>query len=847
MKGFNQDCSMVMSKAYEFASKSGGLVGTEHIVCGMLSVDCPARKMLEEFNLNKNNISQFVKLDMKAVDAVTLSNRSRNAIYRASEICAEMGEVQICSDILLIAIVEDSSSFATKGLVAMGVDIDKLKEMVSYGNIKRVLSMAKNSESSQADEPKDESIESLGCDMTQKAKENKLDPVIGRSQEIDRIIQILSRRTKNNPVLIGEPGVGKSAIVEGLAQAIVKGEVPEMLKGKRVFSLDIASLLAGTKYRGEMEERLKKAIDSFKKDGKTILFIDEIHTIVGAGSAGEGNIDVANILKPQLARGELQTIGATTIEEYRKYIEKDSALERRFQPIMVQPPSVEDTKIILKGLREKYEQHHGVTISDEAISSAAELSDRYISDRFLPDKAIDLIDEAASRKRIGASLAPKEIKDIEEEITKLQLQKKHAQKQEDYLQCNELKKKIDELNDKLNESKKSWNNTKNSVDLIINEEDIAIIVSSWTGVPVVKLTQTESQKLINLESILHKRVIGQEEAVKAISKAVRRARVGIKDPNRPIGSFIFLGATGVGKTELSKALAEAMFGDENLMIRIDMSEYMDKISVSKLIGSAPGYVGYDEGGQLTEKVRRKPYSVVLFDEIEKAHPEVFNILLQILEDGRLTDSHGRVVSFKNTIIIMTSNIGAGEIKSTKLGFGNNEQVYEDMKDKQMQALKKSMKPEFINRIDDIVIFRSLVKEDMGAICDLMINSLIKRLEQKQIFIEINQEARQFIVENGFNAEYGARPLRRAVQKYIEDEISEQILLENFAIGDKVVAKVENDKIVFNLKGKENSDKEKAKLENESEENSIKDKEVQESINKENSIKEEVNKENEKQD
>ncbi|MEG1608828.1 MAG: AAA family ATPase, partial [Clostridia bacterium] len=601
-----------------------------------------------------------------------------------------------------------------------------------------------------------------------------------------RIIQILSRRTKNNPVLIGEPGVGKSAIVEGLAQAIVKGEVPEMLKNKKIFSLDMASLMAGTKYRGEMEEKLKKTIDTIKNSGDTILFIDEIHTIVGAGASGEGNMDVANILKPQLARGELQTVGATTLEEYRKYIEKDSALERRFQPIIVEPPSVEDTVCILKGLREKYEQHHGVTITDEAVEAAAVMSDRYIADRFLPDKAIDLIDEASSRKKIGNSVAPKDIKELEDKLARLNVEKKDALKREDFLHCDEIKKSIDQLTTQIVDKKKVWKQNQGEKDLSVTEEDIAQIVSSWTGVPVVKLTQSESEKLLHLEDSLKKRVVGQDEAVTAISKAVRRARAGIKDPNRPIGSFIFLGSTGVGKTELCKALAEVMFGDENLMLRFDMSEYMEKINVSKLIGSAPGYVGYDEGGQLTEKVRRKSYSVVLFDEIEKAHPDVFNILLQILEDGRLTDSHGRTVSFKNTIIIMTSNIGASDIKAMpKLGFGAGaeaEEAYESMKEKQMEALKRTMKPEFINRIDDIIMFRSLAKEDMSAIADLMIGSLTKRLEGRDIKIAVTEKAKQFIIDKGFNAEYGARPLRRAVQKLVEDQLSEEILKGNFAIG-----------------------------------------------------------------
>ncbi len=807
MQGFNKECSTVMEKAYELAKNSGGLVGTEHIICGMLACpDSNAGKLLTASGATKQHINNFLQ-KTEQQDRVVLSNRSKNAIYNAGQIALKSGKKEISSDILLFAILYDQDSYAVRGLLSLGVDVDQLRESIVEKLAKSNSFDSFSSSDDQFDEDEQPSssadgLESLGCDLTKKAQDNKLDPVIGRTNEVDRIIQILSRRTKNNPVLIGEPGVGKSAIVEGLAQAIVKGEVPEMLKGKRVFSLDMASLLAGTKYRGEMEERLKKAIETLKKDGNTILFIDEIHQIVGAGSSGEGAMDVANILKPQLARGELQTIGATTLDEYRKYIEKDSALERRFQPIMVDAPSVEDTILILKGLREKYEQHHGVTIQDDAIEAAAVMSDRYISDRFLPDKAIDLIDEAASKKRIGASLMPKEVKKLEEDINRLEIEKKDAQKQEDYLKCQELKDQIEKIKKDLEEQKKNWKSNQVKQDLSIGESEIAEIVSSWTGVPVVKLTQTESEKLLNLEEILHKRVIGQDEAVSAVAKAVRRARVGIKDPNRPIGSFIFLGPTGVGKTELSKALAEAMFGDENLMIRIDMSEYMDKMNVSKLIGSAPGYVGYDEGGQLTEKVRRKPYSVVLFDEIEKAHPEVFNILLQILEDGRLTDSHGRTVSFKNTIIIMTSNIGANEIKSQKLGFGANAQDdYENMKDKQMEALKRAMKPEFINRIDDIIIFRALQKEDMMQIANLMIDNLIVRLKERDINISVSDSAKQYIIDKGYNAEYGARPLRRAIQKYIEDELSEQILKENFAIGDNVQVELQDDKLVFSKKEK----------------------------------------------
>ncbi|MFA9423664.1 MAG: ATP-dependent Clp protease ATP-binding subunit, partial [Sedimentibacter sp.] len=652
----------------------------------------------------------------------------------------------------------------------------------------------------QPENSKTKTIDKYGIDLNKWAKEGKLDPVIGREDVIERVIQILSRRTKNNPCLIGEPGVGKTAIAEGLAQEIIKGNVPETLKGKRVVTLDMASMVAGAKYRGEFEERLKSAIDEIKADGNIILFIDELHTIIGAGAA-EGAIDASNILKPTLARGELQIVGATTLDEYKKHIEKDAALERRFQPITVAEPSVEDTIKILKGLRDKYEAHHKVTITNEAIEAAAKLSQRYVSDRFLPDKAIDLIDEAASRTRLKASTAPKGLRDIEGKIKEIKNEKKAAIDNQDFEKAASLRDEEKSLTEKLDKQKKIWT-TKNSKDASIGNEEIAEVISQWTGIPVKKLQGEESHKLLNMEDTLHKRVIGQEPAVEALSKAIRRSRVGLKDPKKPIGSFIFLGPTGVGKTELSKALAESIFGDENSIIRVDMSEYMEKHSVSKLVGSPPGYVGFDDGGQLTEKIRRKPYSVVLFDEIEKAHPDVFNILLQILDDGRLTDAKGRTVDFKNTVIIMTSNVGASTIKKQRtLGFASistNEEKdeYEKMKDNVMAELKQTFKPEFLNRIDEIIVFHSLNKEHIKQIVSLMIDNLSKRLEQLNIKIELDEKAKDFLADEGFDPMYGARPLQREIRRKIEDKLSEELLKGTVKKSDTIKITSDGKELIF---------------------------------------------------
>ena len=624
--------------------------------------------------------------------------------------------------------------------------------------------------------------------------------MIGRRNEIEKVIQILSRRTKNNPVLIGEPGVGKSAVVEGLAQAIVSGEVPELLRGKTVFSLNLTGLLAGARYRGDFEERLKNVMDSIIRNKDIILFIDEIHMIVGAGASSDGNMDASNILKPMLARGELQTVGATTLEEYRKYIEKDSALERRFTPVTVDQPSVEDTIVILTGLKDKYEAHHNVVITDEAIEAAAKLSDRYITDRFLPDKAIDLIDEAASRERLRSYNGPTGLHDMQDRLSRLTIERAKAAKWKDYDRAAELSREIDSLNEKIDALEQEWNSKRNATHLSIGMEEIAEIVSGWTGVPVLKLTEAESEKLLHLEDELHERIVGQDEAVTAVSKAIRRARAGLKDPSRPIGSFIFVGPTGVGKTDLSKALAESLFGDERLMVRLDMSEYMEKYSVSKLIGAPPGYVGYDDSqGALTEHIRRKPYSVVLFDEIEKAHPDVFNILLQILDDGRLTDNKGRVVSFKNTVIILTSNVGAHEVKEvSSLGFREEEEnsEYRDMKERIEDALKAKFRPEFLNRLDDVIVFHKITKEDAAKICEKIIGSLQKRLKEKGINIKVSARARSKLVEEGYSEEFGARPLKRVIRKLVEDRLSEEILQGKITAGGTVIVDEDGGALTF---------------------------------------------------
>ncbi len=795
-------------------------IGSEQIVYAMLLVDdSTAYRILTSSGVTADAFKRFL---LKSVDRRCNINgftpRTKHMLERAQDLAFDSNPDALTgTEHLLHAVLESPDCLAVTIFKALGVSLpalaarvelatsgDGMEEEGDADEIKNLFTnpfgghtMGKEDRKSN-DSALDESILQYGTDLTVKAKEGKIDPVIGRKKEIDKIIQVLSRRTKNNPVLIGEPGVGKSAVVEGLAQAIVKNEVPDLLKGKTVFSLDLASMVAGAKYRGDFEERLKNAINTIKDNGNVILFIDEIHLLVGAGASAEGKMDAANILKPMLARGELQTVGATTLDEYRRYIEKDAALERRFTPVQVEEPSVSDTVEILRGLRDKYEAHHKVVISDEAIIAAATLSDRYITDRFLPDKAIDLIDEAASRARLDSYNAPEELNGLEEELKRLVQEKNKAARGEDYDRAKLLVNEINCTQEKINDLKREWKGGQSAP--TIGGDDVAEIVSGWTGVPVVKLTEQESEKLLHLEENLHKRIIGQDEAVSAVARAIRRARAGLNESGKPIGSFIFVGPTGVGKTDLAKALAENMFGDEKLLIRLDMSEYMEKHSVSKLIGAPPGYVGYEDnsGGQLTEKVRRKPYSVVLFDEVEKAHPDVFNILLQILDDGRLSDSKGRVVNFKNTIIILTSNVGAGQIKKMSgLGFSSSDSDgYDSMKDAIDEALKEQFRPEFLNRLDDVIVFRKLTKEEAGKICYKLIDGLRERLSFKNISIEIAPEAMDKLIEEGYSEEYGARPMKRTVQRRIEDRLSDEILAGHVLAGEQVTVEVKDGELTF---------------------------------------------------
>ena len=795
---FSRNVNQVIELATALAKRFGcRYIGSEHILFGLLNVqDGRAAAILREAEIDSDRYLYYFR---KTIDSTIIipgnmfTPRTKRLFENAVDISLKSHSGFVGTEHLLLALLLDTESVAVTILRAMHVDVAEMaEELAQYllfesdeedeepdEDLKATDSFMKKDEKRSdktGEEPSE--LSKYGVNLNKKAQEGKLDPVIGRKKEIDRVIQILSRRTKNNPVLIGEPGVGKSAVIEGLAQAIVKGAVPELLADKIVFSLDLASMIAGSRFRGDFEERLKKTVQAVKDDGNVILFIDEIHNIVGAGSTGEGNMDAANILKPMLSRGELQTIGATTIDEYRKYIEKDAALERRFQPVMVDAPSTEETVEILKGLRDKYESHHGVSIPDDAIIAGVTLSDRYITDRFLPDKAIDLIDEAASRVRLDSYNSPAEARQKEKELSTLVAEKNEAKRRDDLERALRINKEIERVTRELDDIRaKAEKNTVNREKLRLTPDDVAKVVSNWTGVPVVKLTETEAEKLLALEDILHQRVIGQDSAVKAVSDAIRRARAGLKDPDRPVGSFIFVGPTGVGKTELSKALAEAVFGNESNLIRVDMSEYMEKHSVSKLVGAPPGYVGFDEAGQLTEKVRRKPYSVVLFDEIEKAHPDVFNLLLQILDDGRLTDSKGRTVSFKNTIIILTSNVGATEAQRRgTLGFtGSAQAEYDNMCDRYTDALKENFRPEFLNRIDEVIVFRKLTREDTAKIAEILLSSLKKRLAVMEVKLVVSPEAMELITTKGYDDEYGARPLKRVIQRYIEDKLSERIL------------------------------------------------------------------------
>ncbi|MCG4580218.1 ATP-dependent Clp protease ATP-binding subunit [Clostridium cochlearium] len=803
---FNERAQKVLVFAQEFArSYRHGYVGTEHILLGILKEDGISKDILNDMGVELEDVENLIEeyegkgeLDLYS-NEIPLTPRTKRLLEISLLEARNLNHNFITPEHILLALIKESEGIAFTILSNLGVDFNRLRKellenVAGEQNINRSSDMNKKDQGTPT-------LNEFGRDLTEMAMEGKLDPVIGRDKETQRVLQILCRRTKNNPCLIGDPGVGKTAIAEGLAQKIVEGNIPEILKDKRVVTLDLSSMIAGAKYRGEFEDRLKKVMEEIRKSGNVILFIDEIHTIIGAGAA-EGAIDASNILKPALARGEIQCIGATTIDEYRKHIEKDAALERRFQPIMVGEPTKEEAILILKGLRDKYEAHHRAKITDEAIEAAVNLSDRYITERYLPDKAIDLMDEAASKVRIENMIAPPDMKELEENLQKVTKEKEDAIRVQDFEKAAQLRDHEKDLKDKLENLKSDWKTKKQVSTLTVDEAEIAAVVSKWTNIPVRKLTEKESERLLKLEEILHNRVIGQNEAVKSISRAVRRARVGLKDPNRPIGSFIFLGPTGVGKTELSKALAEAMFGDENSMIRIDMSEYMEKHAVSRLVGSPPGYVGYDEGGQLTEKVRRNPYSVVLFDEIEKAHPDVFNILLQILEDGRLTDGKGKTVNFKNTIIIMTSNVGASTIRKQKtLGFAINddksESEYEQMKENVMEELKRSFRPEFLNRIDDIIVFHKLKEEDLEKIVSLMLDSVTERLKSQNIDISFDKKSQKFLAKEGFDTVYGARPLRRAITKTVEDKLAEEILKGSIEKGDKVLVSVDKEQLIFN--------------------------------------------------
>ncbi|MCI6928025.1 MAG: ATP-dependent Clp protease ATP-binding subunit [Ruminococcus sp.] len=807
--GFTQKANTALNAAIEYAENLGHTyIGSEHLLLGLLSSEgSVAYTALTARNITADNVETAVRNSVGIGTPTVLSPndftpRSKNIIETAVTIARSLGHGYVGTEHLLIAILRDSSCYAMDILDAMNVSAaDIAEEITKSVNVSQNDASPKSKTQSKG-KTETPTLDQFGRDLTAIARQGKIDPVIGRQKEIERVIQILCRRTKNNPCLIGEPGVGKTAIAEGLALKIASGEVPEILKDKRIVALDLTGMVAGTKYRGDFEERIKSAIDEVSKAGNIILFIDEVHTLIGAGAA-EGAVDAANILKPALARGEMQVIGATTIEEYRKNIEKDSALERRFQSVLVGEPSREEAVEILKGIRDKYEAHHKVKITDEAIEAAVKMSSRYIGDRFLPDKAIDLIDEAASKVRLRAYTPPEDIRELEEKIKRINEEKASAVNSQNFEQAAALRDEEKEVKAHLENAKEVWKKQNSETNGVVTPDEIAAIVSEWTHIPVVQLTEEESQRLLHMEEELHRRIVGQDQAVSAVAKAIRRGRVGLKDPNRPTGSFIFLGPTGVGKTELCKTLAATLFGDESAMIRLDMSEFMEKHTVSKLVGSPPGYVGYDEGGQLTEKVRRKPYSVVLFDEIEKAHPDVFNMLLQILDDGVLTDSQGRKVDFKNCIIIMTSNVGAKLITNAgnaALGFkgeeGNGTMSQSDIKDAVMGELKKCFRPEFLNRVDDIIVFEQLNKDDIKEIARRMLKTLKNRVHDMGIELSFDDSAIEKIADEGFDPVYGARPLRRAIQSEIEDKLSEEMLDGRITSGNKYVCKHTDDGFVF---------------------------------------------------
>ena len=809
---FTNKAQEVLKRAQEAALKLGNkYVGTEHILLGLTLVsDSVAAKALESQGITYHQVMDKIQSMTGGTSAYYIpadfTPRAKRVVESSVQEVFRMGTGYVGTEHILIALIRENDNIAVRIMVSLDLNLQRLYDdimnMLGEGEDQNGSARGMNSQGEKQEKSATETLDKFSRDMTALAKKNKFDPIVGRDKEIERIVQILSRRTKNNPCLVGDPGVGKTAIVEGLAQKIAEGNVPDTLKNKRIVGLDLSAMVAGSKYRGEFEERMKKAMDEVKADGNIILFVDEIHTIIGAGAA-EGAIDASNILKPALSRGEIQLIGATTLEEYRKHIEKDAAFERRFQPVKVEEPDEQAAVAMLKALRDKYEMHHKVTISDDAIEAAVKLSARYVSDRFLPDKAIDLIDEAASRLRLKTFSAPDNVAEMEEKLAEMEKEKEAAIKTEEFEKAAEIKRAQDALRAQWKEAKKEWENNHENQAQVVTREEVAEVVSVWTGVPLQSLQEEESQRLLHLEDTLHQRVIGQSEAVKALAKAIHRGRVGLKDPNRPIGSFLFLGPTGVGKTELSKALAEALFGDEDAMIRIDMSEYMEKHSVSRMVGSPPGYVGYEEGGQLSEKVRRNPYSVVLFDEIEKASPDVFNVLLQVLDDGHITDGQGRKVDFKNTVIIMTSNAGARSIVEPKrVGFTSmetEEQSYQNMKKNVMEEVRHIFKPEFLNRIDDMIVFHSLTQEDILEIVKLMTRTVSKRIkENMDITVTFTDKALEKIAEEGYDKAFGARPLRRAIQSRIEDAFAEEYLMGNFKAGDKVSVGVKTNGFLFRV-------------------------------------------------